>query len=109
MRIFVLILLFTPFLCFSQKKVVDSASINEMVRKVDKLSYANNRSFTKDKIINHKKIKENWQIFDNKKMMRIIISYTINSAKYSVTYSEKYYFKDSLLIYAYESEIFFSP
>ena len=109
MRNIAFILLFTPFLGLCQEKKTDSASINKIVAKIDKLSKTNSRSFIKNKIINHTKIKEDWQYFNNKRFSRIMINYTIDSTAYSVAYTEKYYFKDSSLIYAYESEIFFSP
>lgn len=105
MRAIVVMLLLGPFLCFSQVKKPDSASINEMTRKIDKLSKTNSRSFIKYQVKGDKKFKEKWLYFDNKQLSRIIIDYTIDS----VAYSEKYYFKNGLLIYAYESEIFFSP
>jgi hypothetical protein len=109
MRSIVSILLITPFLCFGQERKTDSASINEIVRKIDRLSKTNNRLFTKDKLTGHKKYKETWQYFDNKVSSRIVIDYTIDSAEYSVACTEKYYFKDGSLICAYESEIVFSP
>ena len=94
-----------PILGFSQQKEPDSSSINEIVRKIDKLSEANNRIFVNDKLINNKKVEERWQHFDNKKLSRIAIDYIIDSA----AYSEKYYFKEGSLIYAYEKEILSSP
>jgi hypothetical protein len=105
-----LILLLNPVLSFSQAKKPDSVSINAIVRKIDKLSETNNRLF-----VNNKKVKENWQHFDNKEFSRIVIDYIIDSVAlsdhskeyYSIAYSEKYYFKDGSLIYAYEREIFF--
>lgn len=109
MRNIVFILLISPFLCLSQEKKPDSASINRIVEKVDKLSETNSKSYAKDKVINHKKFIEKWKYFDSKQLSRITIEYTIDSPKYSVAYSEKYYFKDGSLIYAYESEIFFNP
>jgi hypothetical protein len=109
-----LIPFFIPILCFSQQKEADSSSINEIVRKLDKLSKTNNRLFVNDKLINNKKIKENWQYFDNKQLSEIVIDYIVDSAAYSeryysTAYSEKYYFKDGALINAYESEVFFLP
>ena len=94
-----------PILGSSQQKEPDSSSINEIVRKIDKLSEANNRIFVNDKLINNKKVEEHWQHFDNKKLSRIAIDYIIDSA----AYSEKYYFKEGSLIYAYESIVFFLP
>jgi len=94
-----------PILGFSQQKEPDSSSITEIVRKIDKLSEANNRIFVNDKLINNKKVEEHWQHFDNKKLSRIAIDYIIDSA----AYSEKYYFKEGSLIYAYEKEILSSP
>ena len=94
-----------PILGFSQQKEPDSSSINEIVRKIDKLSEANNRIFVNDKLINNKKVEENWQHFDNKKLSRIAIDYIIDCG----AYSEKYYFKEGSLIYAYESIVFFLP
>ena len=93
------------FWAFARKKKTDSSSINEVVRKIDKMSKTNGRSFIKYKVINNKKIKENWQHFDNKQFSRIIINHVIDSMRYS----EKYYFKNGSLIYAYESEILYSP
>ena len=90
-----------PILGFSQQKEPDSSSINEIVRKIDKLSQTSNRSFINTKVIKNKKIKETWQHFDNKQLARIIINYTIDSTDYT----EKYYFKDGLLIYADENEV----
>ena len=87
-----------PILCFSQQKVPDSSSINEIVRKIDKLSKTSNRSFINTKVIKNKKVKEAWQHFDNKQLARIMITYTIDSTDYT----EKYYLKDGFLIYAYE-------
>jgi len=103
-----------PILGSSQQKEPDSSSINEIVRKIDKLSEANNRIFVNDKLINNKKVEERWQHFDNKKLSRIAIDYIIDSAAYSerynsTAYSEKYYFKEGSLIYAYESIVFFLP
>ena len=103
-----------PILGSSQQKEPDSSSINEIVRKIDKLSETNNRIFVNDKLINNKKVEENWQHFDNKKLSRIAIDYIIDSAAYSerynsTAYSEKYYFKEGSLIYAYESIVFFLP
>jgi hypothetical protein len=90
-----------PFICFSQQKEPDSSSINEIVRKIDKLSKTSSRSFIITKVIKNKKVKETWQYFDNKQLARIIINYTIDSTDYT----EEYYFKDGLLIYASENEI----
>src|SRR6185295_12935624 len=95
-----LILLLNPVLSFSQEKKPDSASINAIVRKIDKLSEINNRLFINDKLINNKKVKENWQHFDDKEFSRIAIDYIIDSVSlsdhskeyYSIAYSEKYYF-----------------
>ena len=101
----VLIPFLIPFLCFSQQKGPDSSSINEIVRKIDKLSKTSSRLFTNTKVINNKKVKEAWQHFDNKQLAKIIINYTIDST----SYSEEYYFKDGSLIYAYEKEILSSP
>jgi len=100
-----LILLFNPILCFSQQKKTDSAYINEIVRAIDNIGKVNSKSFTKDKIVGKKKFIENWQHFDNHNLSRIVIDYTIDST----AYSEKYYFKDGSLIYAYESIILFYP
>ena len=105
MRKIFLILLLSPFLSFCQEKKPDSSAINEVVMKIDKMSKTNGRSFMKYKVINNKKIKENWQHFDNKQFSRIIINHAIDS----IRYSEKYYFKNGSLIYAYESEIWDSP
>jgi hypothetical protein len=90
-----------PFLGFSQQKKPDSSFINEIVRKIDKLSKTSSRSFINTKVIKNKKVKETWQHFDNKQLARLIINYTIDSTDYS----EEYYFKDGLLIYASENEI----
>lgn len=98
-------LFFIPLLSTCQKKNIDSASINDIVRNIDRLSEGNNRSYTKNKILNQKRIKEKWIYFDNKRLSRIIIDYLIDST----AYTEKYYFKDKALIYAYECEIFFFP
>lgn len=94
-----------PILCFSQQKEPDSSSINEIVRKIDKLSKTSSRSFINTKVIKNKKVKENWQYFDNKQLAHLIINYTIDSTNYS----EEYYFKDGFLIYAYEKEILSAP
>ena len=59
--------------------------------------------------MNNKTVEEKWQHFDNKRLSGIIINYTIDSTAYSVACTEKYYFKDGSLIYAYESEILFFP
>jgi hypothetical protein len=96
---------FIPLLSICQEKNTDSASINKIVRNIDRLSEGNSRPYMKNKILNQKKIKERWVYFDNKRLSRIIIDYIIDST----AYTEKYYFKNKSLIYAYESEIFFSP
>lgn len=90
-----------PILGFSQQKKPDSSSINEIVRKIDKLGETSNRSFINTKVIKNKKVEETWQHFDNKQLTRIIINYTIDSTDYA----EEYYFKDGFLIYADEKEI----
>ena len=90
-----------PILCFSQQKKPDSSSINEIVSTIDKLSKTSSQSFISNKVIKNKKVKETWQHFDNKQLARIIINYTIDSTDYT----EKYYFKDGLLIYADENEV----
>lgn len=105
MHKFFLILLFSPILCFGQEQKPDSSSINDIVRKIDNLGETNSRLFINDKVIHNKKIKENWQHFDNKHLSRIIINYTIDSNDYS----EEYYFKDGLLIYALEKEVWHFP
>lgn len=99
-----ILIFFSPFLSFCQSKT-DSVSINAIVRSIDRLSKANSQSYGRFKIVNHKKIKEQWLYFDSKGLSRITISYTIDST----AYYEKYYLKDGALIYAYDSEIFFSP
>ena len=96
-----LILFLIPVLCFSQQKGADSSSINKLVRNIDKLSKTSSRSFINTKLIKNKKVKQTWQHFDNKQLIRIIINYTIDSS----AYTEEYYFKDGFLIYAYEEEI----
>src|SRR5215510_10548198 len=95
----ILLVLFSPFICFSQQKKKDSASINKVVRKIGELSKANCRKFTRYQGIGKNKIKEVWQYFDNKEFSRIVIDYTIDSIQYSVTYSEKYYIANNALLY----------
>jgi len=90
-----------PILCFSQQKRPDSSYINEIVRKIDNLSNTGTKTFINTKVIKNKKVKETWQHFDNKQLARIIINYTIDSTDYT----EKYYLKDGLLIYADENEV----
>ncbi len=98
-----IVIFFSPFLSFCQSKT-DTASINAIVRSIDRLSKANSQSYSKFKVVTHKKVKEQWLYFDSKNLSGITISYTIDST----AYNEKYYLKDGGLIYAYESEIFFS-
>ena len=101
----IFILLLGPFLCFSQERNPDSSAINEIVRKIDKLSETGSRSFTNHKTIGHKRIKENWQRFEHKQLSRIIINYKVDSTDYT----EEYYFRDGALIYASEKEIRYFP
>ena len=107
MRALIFLFLIASLSCIGQEKKEDSASINKLVAKIDKLSKANSKTFSKDKLIDHKKVKEQWRVFDNKEYSRIIIQYTTDSAGQSVAYTEKYYLKNGSLIYAYESEVFF--
>jgi len=107
MRGLLFLFLIASLSCIGQAKKEDSASINKLVAKIDKLSKANSKSFSKDKLIDHKKVKEQWRVFDNKGFSRIIIQYTTDSAGQSVAYTEKYYLQNGSLIYAYESEVFF--
>ena len=107
MRALIFWFLIASLSCIGQEKKEDSASINKLVTKIDKLSRANSKSFTKEKLIGHKKVKEQWRVFDNKEFSRIIIQYTTDSAGQSVAYTEKYYLKNGSLIYAFESEVFF--
>jgi len=100
-----LILFFTPIFCFGQEKEPDSSSIGKIVRKIDSLSRVSNKSFVNGIVIDRKKVKENWQHFDNKMYSRIIINYIIDSTDYT----EEYYFKEGQLIYEYEGELWHFP
>jgi len=68
-----ILLLLIPFLSFSQEKNPLNSSIDSSVNTIDSLSKINGRSYTKEKLVNNKAIKETWRYFDNKKLSFISI------------------------------------
>jgi len=107
MRSIVFILCLASLVCFGQGKKEESASINKIVAKIDELSQAGDKAFSKDIVVDQKNVKEKWRVFENNEYSRIIIQYTTDSAGHSIAYTEKYYLRNGALIYAYESEVFF--
>ncbi len=104
-KILLLGAVFIPLLSICQKKSNVHFSIDSTVNKINMLCIGKVKSFTKEKILKGKKIKEKWEYFNSKKLSFIFIEYKIDST----TYSEKYYLKDDGLIYAYEKELYSYP
>ena len=100
MKKITILLLLNPIFSFGQDTASDTSAINKTVEVIEKLSRTNNVNYNRNKSINNKKFNEAWQHFDIKEYSRLIIEYQIDST----VYSEKYYFRNGLLIYSFQLE-----
>ncbi|HEY6505931.1 MAG TPA: hypothetical protein VIZ28_18280 [Chitinophagaceae bacterium] len=106
MKPLVFVILFAaPFLSVCQEKNTYKLSVDSITKHIDGLSAANGKSYTKEKKLSNKKIKEEWLHFDDKKLSLIYIEYKIDST----AFIEKYYLQTGALIYAMEQEVSYYP
>ena len=100
-----LIIFLYPLISISQEKTNVHFSIDSLVDNINVISKGKTKTYTRHKTSNGHRMKEEWEYFDNNKLSKISIEYKIDSTKYT----ERYYLRNGVLIYASEGIKYLFP